>query len=199
MSRIEGQSKPAAKNAWRDRIVEHVRLKASDLLGHELNPRRHGAFQKRALEAIGREVGLARSLLGYRDEGGKIRLIDGHLRKEVLGQGEVWVEVLDVSETEARKLLLSMDPLAALAESEIDALETLRSLVQTEEDDLATLWSMIDKAQKDFEEMEKEVAQKRPVLKEQWLVVVQCKDETMQAKILAEMQSRGIPAKALMA
>jgi len=199
MSEMENKGKTAIKKPWRNRIVEHVRVKATDLLAHELNPRRHGAFQKQALQAIGREVGLARSLLGYRDPDGKIRLIDGHLRKEVLGQGEVWVEVLDVSETEARKLLLSMDPLAELAETEFETLETLRSLVQTDEDDLATLWSMIDKAHKDIEKMEKEVEQKSPVLEEQWLVVVQCSDEAMQSKILAEMSSRGIPAKALMA
>ncbi len=198
MSEINNKGIPAIQ-PWRNRIVEHVRVKATDLFANDLNPRRHGAFQKQALEAIGREVGLARSLLGYRDDGGRIRLIDGHLRKEVLGKGEVWVEVLDVSETEARKLLLSMDPLAALAETEFEALETLRSLVQTEEDDLATLWLSIDKAQKDFEEKEKELTGQRPTLEEQWLVVVHCKDETMQSEILAEMRTRGIPAKALLA
>lgn len=199
MTRMQTQSNSPENPAWRNRIVEHVRLKASDLLAHELNPRRHGSFQRQALEAIGREVGLARSLLGYRDAEGKIRLIDGHLRKEVLGRGEVCVEVLDVTESEARKLLLSMDPLAELAETEFETLDTLRSLVQTDEDDLATLWNMIDKAQKDIEKMEKEVAQKPQSLDEQWLVVVQCSDEAMQSKILAEMSSRGIPAKALMA
>ena len=94
-------------------------MPASELLPHENNPRIHGSFQKEALIALGREVGFARSLLGYRDALGRVRLIDGHLRREVLGNGEVCVEILDVTDDEARKLLLSIDPLAALAETEL--------------------------------------------------------------------------------
>lgn len=135
---------PKEKKPWRNRIVEHIQLPASELLPHENNPRIHGSFQKEALIALGREVGFARSLLGYRDALGRVRLIDGHLRREVLGNGEVCVEILDVTDDEARKLLLSIDPLAALAETERGPLEILRNLVATDEDALATLWASIE-------------------------------------------------------
>jgi hypothetical protein len=45
-----------------------------------------------------------------------LKLIDGHLRRDLDPDMEVEVEVLDVTEEEARALLLSIDPLAALAD-----------------------------------------------------------------------------------
>jgi len=43
--------------------------------------------------------------------------VGGHLRRDLDPDMEVDVEILDVNEEEARKLLLSIDPLAALAET----------------------------------------------------------------------------------
>ncbi len=185
------------KKPWRNRIVEHIQLLASDLLPHENNPRIHGSFQKEALVALGREVGFARSLLGYRNASGRVCLIDGHLRREVLGQEEVWVEILDVTEEEARKLLLSIDPLAALAETELGPLEILRNLVETDEDALATLWASIETLPEEDEVIGEDKVKKGKVVPEQWQVLIDCENEEMQVKLLAEMQSRGIRVKAL--
>jgi hypothetical protein len=41
-----------------------------------------------------------------------------HIRRDLEPDMEVDVEILDVNEEEARKLLLSIDPLAALAETQ---------------------------------------------------------------------------------
>src|SRR5436190_4952452 len=105
-------------SSWRDRIKKHVRLRAGDLVPHELNPRRHPPFQRQALEAVYDEVGIARSLLAYELPDGRLKLIDGHLRASLDPDQEVTVEVLDVTEEEARVLLLTFDPLVALAETE---------------------------------------------------------------------------------
>ena len=188
---------PKEKKPWRNRIVEHIQLPASELLPHENNPRIHGSFQKEALIALGREVGFARSLLGYRDALGRVRLIDGHLRREVLGNGEVCVEILDVTDDEARKLLLSIDPLAALAETERGPLEILRNLVATDEDALATLWSSIETLPEEVDLEKENKAEKAKNLPEKWLVLIECENEAMQVLLLAEMQTRGIPVKAL--
>src|SRR5262249_36362890 len=67
----------------RNRIKAHVRLKARDLVPHELNPRDHPDAQRDALQALYDEIGFARSLLGYEvhtPDGVRIKLIDGHLR-----------------------------------------------------------------------------------------------------------------------
>src|SRR5215203_2945589 len=100
----------------RNRIVKHVRVRAGDLVPHEHNARLHPDAQRRALLDLYAEVGFARSLLAY-------ELPDGHLRQRLDPDMLVDVEVLDVSDEEARKLLLSIDPLAALAEHDQERLD----------------------------------------------------------------------------
>jgi hypothetical protein len=53
--------------------------------------------------------------LAYELPDGRLKLIDGHLRRHFDPNMEVEVENLDVSDEEARALLLSIDPLAELA------------------------------------------------------------------------------------
>src|SRR6516165_3115471 len=99
----------------RNRIKSHRRVRAGDLVPHEFNFRSHPDHQKTALRALYDEVGFARSLLAYELPDGRLKLIDGHLRRDLDPDMEVEVEVLDVNEDEARTLLLSIDPLAELA------------------------------------------------------------------------------------
>src|SRR4051794_29412335 len=100
----------------RNRIVRHVRVRAGDLVPHELNPRIHRDDQRAALTASIDEVGFARSLLAYELPDGRLKLIDGHLRADMHPDLEVDVEVLDLTDAEARVLLLSLDPMAQLAD-----------------------------------------------------------------------------------
>src|SRR3954454_22175030 len=102
----------------RNRIKRHARVRAGDLVPHEFNFRTHPEGQRAALAALYREVGFARSLLAYELPDGRLKLIDGHLRRDMDPDMEVAVEVLDVSDDEARTLLLSIDPLAELAEQQ---------------------------------------------------------------------------------
>src|SRR5262245_22406116 len=101
----------------RNRIKFHRKVRAGDLVPHEDNPRLHSDAQRQALRALLGEVGFARSVLAFELSDGRLKLIDGHLRREEIGPEEpIDVEVLDVSDEEARKLLLAIDPLAQLAE-----------------------------------------------------------------------------------
>jgi hypothetical protein len=59
------------------------RVRAGDLVAHEFNFRTHPAHQRAALEALYQEVGFARSLLAYELPDGRLKLIDGHLRRDV--------------------------------------------------------------------------------------------------------------------
>src|SRR6184192_1337988 len=102
----------------RNRIKSHRRVRAGDLVPHELNFRLHPEYQKAALQTLYAEVGFARSLLAYELPDGRLKLIDGHLRRDLDPDMEVDVEVLDVNDDEARALLLSIDPLAALAQTQ---------------------------------------------------------------------------------
>src|SRR5438105_15704359 len=125
----------------RNRIKDHRRVRAGALVPHEWNFRLHPESQRRALEALYREVGFARSLLAYELPDGRLKLIDGHLRQDTLDPDErITVEVLDVSDDEARKLLLSIDPLAQLADYDTRALDALRQTVASDNEVLAAFW-----------------------------------------------------------
>src|SRR5499425_472117 len=113
----------------RNRIKGHRRVRAGDLVPHELNFRLHPEGQRAALQALYREVGFARSLLAYELPDGRLKLLDGHLRRDLDPDMEVDVEVLDVTDEEARALLLSIDPLAALAETQEQLRNRLQELV----------------------------------------------------------------------
>src|SRR5882724_3564754 len=98
----------------RNRIKEHRRVRAGDLVPHEWNFRTHPELQRAALAALYAQVGFARSLLAYELSDGRLKLIDGHLRRDLDPDMEVDVEVLDVNDDEARALLLSIDHTASV-------------------------------------------------------------------------------------
>jgi DNA modification methylase len=119
-------------NAIRDRIVDFRRVRARELLPHPANWRRHPEAQREALRGMLEEIGYAGALLARQLPDGQLQLIDGHLRAETTPDHEVPVLVLDVTAAEAEKLLVSIDPLAALAERDDAALRQLLDRVGTE-------------------------------------------------------------------
>src|SRR5205085_2417058 len=128
------------ENSVRNRIKGHRRVRAGDLVPHEWNYRLHPDEQKGALAALYREVGFARSLLVYELPDGRLKLIDGHLRREMDPDMEVEVEILDVNEEEARELLLSIDPLVQLGQVQEQLYDRLRQTTPTAEPELQGLW-----------------------------------------------------------
>jgi hypothetical protein len=116
----------------RDRIKELIRVKASELRASGMNWRLHGDQQKAAMRGILDEVGFVSGLIAFRDKRGKLTLIDGHLRKEISGDELVPVQVVDLTEAEAKKILATFDPIGAMATSNAEALETLLAGVKIE-------------------------------------------------------------------
>lgn len=122
----------------RDRIKELRRVKAGELIQNEKNWRKHPKAQREALQGILAEIGYADALIAYETKKG-LKLIDGHLRASATPDTEVPVLVLDVNEAEANKLLASIDPLAAMAETDGKALEKLLGGLKTESEGLASM------------------------------------------------------------
>lgn len=182
----------------RNRIKRHVRIRAGELVPHELNARRHPEAQRAALLALYEEVGFARSLLAYELADGRLKLIDGHLRATLDPNQDVEVEVLDVSDAEARALLLSIDPLAQLADYDTAVLDELRRITETSSDALANLWESIDQARAAVD-AELTAARERnpPPAPEQFLVLVECADEQAQLALLERFQQEGLTCRAL--
>ncbi|MSR31557.1 MAG: hypothetical protein EXR99_08640 [Gemmataceae bacterium] len=183
-------------NPPRIRIKEHRRVRACELEPHPQNPRIHPELQSRALADLLAEVGFARSLLAYETTQGKLRLIDGHLRRGLLADAEVVVEVLDVNEEEARALLLSIDPLSALAVNDEPALEALRQQAVTASALVREMWNSIGKEGEKTKEALAD-CEKRPALTANYLVLVDCASEQEQGRLLEELQERGMSCKAL--
>lgn len=186
--------------AIRNRIKGHRLVRAGDLLPHELNARTHPETQTRALRALYDEIGFARSLLAYELDDGRLKLIDGHLRQNLDPDMEVNVEVLDVTEDEARALLLSIDPLTGLAGYDRQVLDELRSITHTDSAGIQELWQTIawedEAVQKNLSETEQESTSEP--LGGQYLVLVECDNEPDQVALLQRLLSEGLRCRALL-
>lgn len=123
----------------RDRIKELRRVKASELHPNPRNWRTHPKQQLDAIRGILAEVGFAGAELARELPDGSLQLIDGHARAEIAGDAEVPVLVLDVTESEADKILATYDPIGAMAEADAVRLEELLRDVQTGNEALADM------------------------------------------------------------
>jgi DNA modification methylase len=125
----------------RNRIRELRQVRAGDLTPNPKNWRTHPQAQQDALKGILAEIGYADALLARELDDGSLMLVDGHLRAETTPDQEVPVLVLDIDEAEAGKLLLSLDPLAALAETNAVALDALLREVDTGSEGLQQMYA----------------------------------------------------------
>jgi hypothetical protein len=188
----------------RNRIKGHRRIRAGDLVPHELNPRTHPEAQRAALVALYQQVGFARSLLAYELPDGRLKLIDGHLRRSLEPDMEVDVEVLDLDDDEARALLLSLDPLAGLAGYDAAVLDRLRGTVATGSDALHNLWQTVavssDACRARLDETRQREGASRPAtLPERFLVLIECADEAEQVRLLDRFRTEGLRCEAKIA
>src|ERR1700693_2334689 len=116
----------------RDRIRELRRGPAKSLLPNPRNWRRHPKAQAEALRGLLQEIGYADALIARELPDGRLQLLDGHLRAATTPDQEVPVLILDVTEDEANKILLTLDPLAAMAESDSRQIQALLETVRTD-------------------------------------------------------------------
>jgi hypothetical protein len=180
----------------RNRIKGHRRVRAGELVPHEFNFRLHPEVQRAALEALYRKVGFARSLLAYELPDGRLKLLDGHLRRDIDPDMEVEVEVLDVDDDEARALLLSIDPLAALAETQTQLRDRLRELAPPVPEELQAAWQAAAEAA-----LAPPDPSPRPPVDlgvAQYLVLVTCRDERHQVEVLQRLAGDGLECRAVL-
>jgi len=179
----------------RNRIKGHRRVRAGDLVPHEFNFRLHPDQQKAALQAMYQEVGFARSLLAYELPDGRLKLIDGHLRRDLDPDMEVDVEILDVNDDEARALLLSIDPLAALAETQEQLHQRLREVTPTSSPELEAAWRAAAEACLTAPAAPREGA--ATLGRAQFLILLTCRDDRHQVELLTRFHGEGLDCRAL--
>jgi hypothetical protein len=182
----------------RDRIKELRRVKAAELRPNPRNWRLHPPHQQDALRGVLAEVGYASALLARELADGTLMLIDGHLRAETTPDAVVPVLVLDVDEAEANKILLTHDPLAAMATTSDEHMRGLLSEVQTESAALRELFDSLSKEQGAWSRQQ-EGSEPRPEVNipESYQVVVECRDEDDQQSVFERMRAEGYRCRVL--
>lgn len=128
----------------RDRIRELRRVPASSLLPNPRNWRLHSEQQQNAMRGILSEVGIADAVLAYETDAG-LMLIDGHLRAEIAPDALLPVLVLDVTDEEADKILLTHDVVTEMAATDsamLDELLSKASFISSEIDEMLSRFQM---------------------------------------------------------
>jgi hypothetical protein len=72
-----------------------------------------------------------------------LELIDGHLRAQTTPDSLVPVLILDLNDEEAKLVLLTLDPLAAMAESEAEQIKILLETLHIENDAVQALLEQV--------------------------------------------------------
>ena len=141
----------ATARALNDRIVELRRVPASHLKPYPENGRVHPQAQQDALAGVREQGGIADAVLAYEPTPGELVLIDGHLRRETLGDTVVPVLVTDLTETEAMLVLATHDPLAAMAEQDDQMMRDLLERIDAGNADVQELLNQLKNSSAEWE------------------------------------------------
>ena len=126
---------------WRSRIVGHGEASPGELTANPRNWRKHPKAQRDALAAVLDRVGWVQDVIVNKTTG---HLVDGHARLDLArqrGEASVPVVYVELDADEEALVLATLDPLAAMAEADTDALADLLAAIASED---AALTSMLD-------------------------------------------------------
>lgn len=127
--------------AFRDRVLGLEQIPVVALLPHPQNWRKHPLNQRNALRGVLDEVGFAVAIIARPLGDGTYQILDGHLRAESLPDETLPVLLVDLDDDEAKRFLVSADPLAAMAEADKRRVGDLLLVVATANVDLERLLS----------------------------------------------------------
>lgn len=188
----------------RNRNKEVRRVRVGDLLANAANHRLHPSEQKAALACILDEIGFVGTLLAFEQGDGRLRLIDGHLRRESLAaDDEVDVTVVDLDPEERDKVLATHDALGAIAQVDRAKLDALIAKIQVQTPAIVALLNEVgERAQANFTaagDAKNGVGGRRASqsVPESWQVVVTCESETEQREVYELLSARGLKCRLL--
>lgn len=187
------KEKPEQK-PWKNRIIGHGEAVPSELVANDRNWRLHPASQRQIFDAAVDDIGFIRSIIVNNRTG---RIIDGHLRlKSALDrkQPTITVEYVDLSEAEELKALATIDPIAALAETDEAELKSLiretNFADQGISDMLAALVAEDESPDPEPETQNVENQDKGPAVN-RYEIVIECRDEDDQRALFVRMEEEG--------
>lgn len=114
---------------WASRIVGHGEVSPTALAPHPLNWRMHPRDQRDQMSRVLDEVGWVQDVIVNKRTG---NMLDGHMRVQLAkdrGESTVPVVYVDLSEQEEAQVLITFDPLSAMAKANLDNLNALKELV----------------------------------------------------------------------
>lgn len=121
---------------WENRIVGHGVEDPGSLLANPFNFRRHPKEQQDALEGALNTIGWIQRVIVNRTTG---HLIDGHLRVELAMRKDsnpIPVTYVELSEAEEKLALATIDPIAGLAATDDELLQSLLDGVSADDEKL---------------------------------------------------------------
>lgn len=183
--------KSAAPSVWQNRIVGHGEEAPDQLLAHPLNFRTHPKQQQQALSGAITDLGWLVPVIVNRATG---HVLDGHLRVELaISRGEPTVPVtyVDLPEELEAEALLTIDPIAAMAQADKANLDAL--LRQVETGDAALQRMLADLAG------EPALSQARTAARfvQRFEVVAECADEQTQQELYERLSAEGYSCRVL--
>ena len=135
------------KEQWRNRIVGNGEQPAISFMANPLNWRVHPKAQRDALTGILEDVGWVQQVIVNKTTG---NVVDGHARiEEALKLGDdtpvPFIEV-ELSEEEEQKILLTLDPISAMAVADKENLDALLQDVSTTSEAMQSMLADLAKA-----------------------------------------------------
>lgn len=145
----------SASSGLNDRIRELRRVKGAELVPHPGNWREHGDSQLAALDGILAEVGIADAVLAFPADGKgadgdftQLMLFDGHARASRDPDQEWPVLVTDLTREEADKMILAIDPIGGMADTNTAALRKMMAGVEIQNTGLVSLFEQLKQMSK---------------------------------------------------
>lgn len=212
MSKANGNSKNGkrgARNAWRNRIVGYGNEDPRALKVNDANWRLHPAAQAAAMDGALSEIGWIQDIivnLRTAKEWGAERKVkttlDGHLRVErAIAQGEASVPVkyVDLTPNEELNVLATFDPLSAMAQTDGKKLADVLARIEVENAGLQALTAQLKQQAKDaIAALGKTNEDTAPIIfKPQWMILVECSDESEHVNLLERFTEEGLKCRAL--
>lgn len=187
-------------NKWRNRIVEYrPACPLDEFLDNERNWRIHPEAQRRGVVKILDRVGKVDALKAYHSERyGGLTFFDGHLRRDI-DPNETWpVLIADLTDEEADFVIMTLDPSTGMADIDYRILDSLVEDVGPLEEDIAAILATLEVELPEIDNIGREDGHGDEEVMEQYLILIECKNEIEQCEILERLVSEGIECRALL-
>ena len=193
------------KSNIRDRVVELRKVPANTIRPNPWNWRLHPQTQRDVLAETVKDIGFAGALIARETPDG-LELVDGHLRQDMFGDSLVPVLIVDMTDEEVRRLLATLDPIGAMAQTDTEALTTLLDALDINGEATRSLLEYLVENGGFEPEMPEEEDVDGATLPDlsnvvladnQWQVLVDCKNESEQGALLVRLNDEGFACHSL--